>query len=55
MGFLSVALIFLGYTLVYGATANHGRFVTSPWAGVLIDAYADDDAPAGPQGPGGLK
>ena len=39
MGFLAVALTFVGYTLVYAATANHGRFATAPWAGVVGDAY----------------
>ena len=56
MGFLAVALTFTGYLLVYAATANHGAFATSPWTGVLADAYDAGNlgAPAGPQGPGGL-
>jgi len=57
----------LGYVLVYAAVANHGRFATHPWAGLLEDAYtgnrstaaggtviAPEDQgrpPAGPQGP----
>lgn len=53
MGFLSVALVFVGYTLVYAATANHGRFATNPWTGVVADAYLD--GPPGPTGPGGIK
>jgi len=39
MGFLSVTLTFIGYTLVYAAVANKGRFATTPWAGVFRDAY----------------
>lgn len=39
MGFLAVALSFLGYVLIYGATANHGAFALAPWNGVLADAY----------------
>lgn len=40
MKFLAIAYLFFGYLLVYAAVANHGRFATSPWAGVLYDAYA---------------
>jgi hypothetical protein len=39
MNFLALVLGFVGYTLVYAATANHGRFATAPWTGVLVDAY----------------
>jgi hypothetical protein len=39
VGFLSIALTFIGYVLVYGAVANHGRFATAPWQGVFKDAY----------------
>lgn len=39
MGFLSVALTFTGYVLVYAAVAKQGRFATQPLAGVFQDAY----------------
>lgn len=39
MGFLSVTLLFTGYLLVYAGVANHGRFATQPWQGVIHDAY----------------
>ena len=39
MGFLAVTLSFVGYVLIYAATANHGTFALSPWNGVLADAY----------------
>lgn len=42
MGFLSALFLFLGYVLVYAATANHGAFATEPWAGILADAYGGD-------------
>lgn len=49
MGFLSVTLTFVGYVLVYGATANRGRFATLPWLGVIADAYdIDQQQPSGP-------
>lgn len=32
----------LGYVLLYASVANHGRFATHPWAGLLMDAYTDD-------------
>lgn len=57
MGFLSVTLTFLGYVLVYASLAGPpgkpGLFATSPWAGVLADAYdagsAPDDGTGGQQ------
>lgn len=45
MNFLALILAFLGYTLVYAATANHGRFATAPWTGVLADAYPPPTPP----------
>lgn len=45
MGFLSVALTFVGYVLVYGSVANHGKFAVSPWAGVVADAYDTGRSP----------
>lgn len=39
MGVLGVVLAFLGYLLIYAATANHGKFALSPWDGLLGDAY----------------
>ena len=39
MTFLTIGTLFVGYVLVYAATANHGRFATEPWAGLLADAY----------------
>lgn len=44
---LGIMLALLGYTLVYAATANHGRFATQPWAGITGDAYADVNADTG--------
>lgn len=44
---LGIMLALLGYTLVYAATANHGRFATQPWAGITGDAYADVGANVG--------
>lgn len=29
----------LSYVLFYASVANHGRFATHPWAGLLEDAY----------------
>ena len=43
----------LGYVLVYAAVANHGRFATHPWAGVVADAYtspASSSSSSGGQG-----
>lgn len=37
----------IGYVLVYASVANRGRFATHPWAGLLMDAYTSDGAPAG--------
>lgn len=39
MGMLGVGLVFIGYTLIYSAVANHGKFALSPWDSVLGDAY----------------
>lgn len=39
MAFLGTLLLFGGYMLVYAATANHGKFATEPWAGLVADAY----------------
>lgn len=39
MGMLGVACVFIGYMLCYAATANHGKFATSPWDGVMQSAY----------------
>lgn len=42
MKYLGLLTLFLGYLLVYAATANHGRFATHPWLGLLADAYTGD-------------
>lgn len=42
MGFLSIAVSFIGYVLVYGSVANHGRFATEPWSGLFADAYTGE-------------
>ena len=39
MRFLGIGLILGGYTLVYAAVANRGKFATEPWAGLFMDAY----------------
>lgn len=51
MNLLGIGLGFVGYVLVYAAVANHGRFATSPWAGVIGDAYTGEhvDIGKGPQ------
>jgi hypothetical protein len=36
---LAIILIFGGYTLIYAATANRGRFATDPWTSLFADAY----------------
>ena len=48
MSFVSSALMFIGYLLVYAAVADSGKYATQPWKGVLGDAYTD----TGPQTPG---
>ena len=50
MRFLSTLLVMGGYVLVYAAIANHGKFATDPWLGVLADAYQDQPttAPSAP-------
>lgn len=39
MGLLGTGLLFIGYVLCYAATANHGRYATSPWDGLTSSAY----------------
>lgn len=39
MAIWGVSLAFIGYVLVYAATANHGKFALEPWNGVTGDAY----------------
>ena len=49
MKFLSTILVLAGYTLVYAAVANHGRFYANPWMGIFRDAYgASDTTPTTP-------
>lgn len=56
---LAILLVFGGYTLVYAATANGGKFASEPWAGLFADAYTTDltiqpgqpGYPQGGQGP----
>lgn len=36
---LAILLVFGGYSLVYAAVANQGKFATEPWAGLFADAY----------------
>lgn len=38
----------LGYVLVYASVANHGRFATHPWLGLLADAYTGETSTASP-------
>lgn len=44
------AVLFAGYTLVYAAVANGGRFATTPWEALRANAYdggsSDGSAPA---------
>lgn len=40
----AILLTFAGYTLVYAAVANRGRFATDPWAGLFADAYTSNAA-----------
>lgn len=47
MNFLAIGTLFVGYVLVYAATANHGRFATEPWAGLIGDAYASSSSSSG--------
>lgn len=42
MNLLGIGLGFLGYVLAYASTANHGRFATQPWLGVVADAYTGE-------------
>jgi hypothetical protein len=39
---LVAAVIGLGYTLVYAAVANGGRFAEQPWRAFVEDAYSGD-------------
>jgi hypothetical protein len=50
--FLKLAYLYFGYLLIYAAVANHGRFATSPWAGVYGDAYAQGGGVKAKQGGG---
>ncbi len=52
MKLLSTLLVFAGYTLVYAAVANHGKYAQIPWLGVFRDAYGVDAAKHG-AAPGG--
>lgn len=36
---LASALLFVGYTLVYAAVANSGKFAAAPWEALRTDAY----------------
>jgi hypothetical protein len=38
---LLTAVLFIGYTLVYAAVANGGKFALNPWQALYKDAYAD--------------
>lgn len=40
MKFLGTLFLFAGYTLIYSAVANGGRFASDPWNSVLSDAYS---------------
>lgn len=50
MNFLGISLAFVGYVLVYAATAQHGHFAMNPLAGVIGDAYTGEHVNIG-QGP----
>lgn len=39
MRFLGTLVMFVGYTLIYAAVANRGKFATEPWLGLMGDAY----------------
>lgn len=41
----------LGYVLTYASVANHGRFATHPWAGVIADAYTSPASSSSGSGP----
>jgi hypothetical protein len=51
VGFLAAGFLFVGYLLVYAATANHGAFATEPWAGILADAYTDTSSSSSSEEP----
>jgi hypothetical protein len=51
--YLGLLFAFLGYLLVYAATANHGRFATHPWLGLVADAYTGDVLPVASGKPSG--
>lgn len=52
MKLVSILLMFGGYVLVYAAVANHGAFVSNPWAGVFTDAYPPNTSAAPSTGGG---
>jgi hypothetical protein len=37
---LLTSILFIGYTLVYAAVANGGKFALNPWRALYEDAYA---------------
>jgi hypothetical protein len=37
---LTLGILFVGYVLVYAATANKGRLAARPWDALREDAYA---------------
>ena len=53
MRLIGTLLLFAGYTLIYSAVANGGRFVTEPWAALLGDAYTDTSTSAATATAGG--
>lgn len=58
MRFLGTLLLLGGYTLVYAAVADAGKFATDPWAGLFADAYSrhhkgQQQQGTGPTGHGG--
>jgi hypothetical protein len=52
LGLIS-AVLFAGYTLVYAAVADGGRFATTPWEALRRDAYAGAGNGAASQGGAG--
>lgn len=42
--------LFAGWTLVYAAVADGGRFATTPWEALRRDAYAGADGSSGASG-----
>ena len=47
MKFVTTLLLYAGYTLIYGAVANHGQFAWKPWMGLFADAYTGDSSGGG--------